>query len=169
MNDDRPHPNPIPRKREEQSPPSDSSETPRVNPAQDTLRPLPGGEGERSLRSSTVTKGPLSPRRRRLRITVAALSAVVLLGSALGALIYFKTRPAQYRPDEQTADITSSLARNLPPEAPKPNFTDVTRERRPRLLPQLRRRPHFATARRHGAGRGLGRLQQRRATTICFS
>lgn len=69
----------------------------------------------------------LSPRRRRLRVTVAALSVSALMGVGLGALIYFKTRPAQYRPDEQSADITSDLARDLPPETPKPRFTDVTR------------------------------------------
>ena len=55
------------------------------------------------------------------------MSALVLVGAALGALIYFKTRPAQYRPDEDSADITSELARNLPADAPKPRFTDVTR------------------------------------------
>jgi tetratricopeptide (TPR) repeat protein len=54
------------------------------------------------------------------------LSVLALLGSALGALIYFKTRPAQYRPDEPSADITSDLARNLPPETPKPRLADVT-------------------------------------------
>ncbi len=70
---------------------------------------------------------PLSPRRRRVRITVAVISILALIGAALGAFLYFRTRPAQYRPDEQTADITSSLARNLPPDAPKPTFTDVTR------------------------------------------
>ena len=69
----------------------------------------------------------LSPRRRRLRLTMAVLSVVALLSSALGAILYWKTRPAQYRPDEQSADITSELARNLPPETPKPRFADVTR------------------------------------------
>lgn len=70
---------------------------------------------------------PLSPRRRRLRAVVLVLSVVAVLGTALGTMIYFKTRPTQYRPDEQSADITSELARNLPPETPKPRFTDVTR------------------------------------------
>jgi tetratricopeptide (TPR) repeat protein len=70
---------------------------------------------------------PLSPRRRRLRLTMTVLSVVALLGTAAGALIYFKTRPTQYRPDEQSADITSELARNLPPETPKPRFIDGTR------------------------------------------
>lgn len=70
---------------------------------------------------------PLSPRRRRVRVVVMVLSVVALIGTALGTLIYFKTRPAQYRPDEQSADITSDLARNLPPDTPKPRFADVTR------------------------------------------
>ncbi len=69
----------------------------------------------------------LSPRRQRLRVVVAVLSVVAMFGAAAGVLIYFKTRPAEYRPDEQSADITSDLARNLPPETPKPRFTDVTR------------------------------------------
>jgi len=43
-----------------------------------------------------------------------------------GTWLYFKTRPQQYRPDERPEDITSSLARRLPPEAPRPKFTDVT-------------------------------------------
>ena len=68
----------------------------------------------------------LSRRRRRLRLTMAVLSVVTLLSSALGAILYWKTRPAQYRPDEQSADITSELARNLPPETPKPRFVDMT-------------------------------------------
>jgi len=73
---------------------------------------------------------PLSPRLRRLRVAVAGLSVIALLGSALGMFIFFKTRPTPYRPDEQSADVTSDLARNLPPETPKPRFTDVTRAAR---------------------------------------
>ena len=57
----------------------------------------------------------LSPRRQRLRVVVMVLSVVAMFGAVAGVLIYFKTRPAQYRPDEQSADITSDLARNLPP------------------------------------------------------
>lgn len=70
---------------------------------------------------------PLSPRRRRLRLTLTVLTIAALFGVALAAVIFVKSRPAQYRPDEQSADITSELARNLPPDAPKPKFTDVTR------------------------------------------
>ncbi|MSU61078.1 MAG: tetratricopeptide repeat protein [Pedosphaera sp.] len=83
--------------------------------------------GKSALQSPSASKTSLSPRRRRLRLTMAALSVVAVLSSSLGALIYFTSRPAQYRPDEQSADITSDLARNLPPETPKPRFTDVTR------------------------------------------
>ncbi|MBK8001487.1 MAG: hypothetical protein IPK15_22995 [Verrucomicrobia bacterium] len=69
----------------------------------------------------------LSPRRRRLRSTVVTLVLLAFAGIAAGTAIYLKSRPTQYRPDEQSADITSDLARNLPPDAPKPRFTDVTR------------------------------------------
>lgn len=69
----------------------------------------------------------LSPRRRRLRLTLALLGLGAVLGGGLGSFLYFKTRPVQYRPDETSADITSDLARSLPPDAPKPRFTDVTR------------------------------------------
>src|SRR5262245_44793080 len=77
------------------------------------------------LHGSPVT-APLSPRRRRLRIAVVSLSVMLGLGMAVATFVYGKSRPAQYRPDEQTSDITSSLARNLPTDAPKPRFTDVT-------------------------------------------
>lgn len=61
-------------------------------------------------------------------MTLAILSVVTIVAIVVGTLIYRKTRPQQYRPDEQSEDITSSLTRNLPPDAPKPKFTDVTRE-----------------------------------------
>jgi len=70
----------------------------------------------------------LSPRKRKLRITLAILGACLLLGAATGTVLYVKSRPAQYRPDEKSDDITNSLPRNLPPDAPKPKFTDVTKE-----------------------------------------
>ncbi len=69
----------------------------------------------------------LSPRRRRLRLTAIILSLLTAGGLGLGLFFQLKHRPAQYRPDEQSADITSELARNLPADAPKPRFTDVTR------------------------------------------
>ena len=75
------------------------------------------------------TKAPaLSSRKRRLRRTIAALAAALLVGGLVGVVVYLKSRPAQYRPDEQSDDITSSLAHELPPEAPEPRLADITRE-----------------------------------------
>ncbi len=74
------------------------------------------------------SKPPLTLRRRRLRRTLAILSAAAIIGLAVGVGVYLKTRPQPYRPGEQVADITSSLAQHLPPDAPKPRLTDVTRE-----------------------------------------
>lgn len=70
---------------------------------------------------------PLSPRKRRLRRTVLSLCALAAVGGVLGVIVWLKSRPVQYRPDERSEDITSSLARALPPEAPRPTLTDVTR------------------------------------------
>ena len=50
------------------------------------------------------------------------------MSGVAGGIVYFKLRTAAYRPDEQSPDITRSLARSLPPEAPHPRFNDVTRE-----------------------------------------
>lgn len=69
-----------------------------------------------------------SPRKRHLRRTVAVLVATLIIGVLVGWVVYLKSRPAQYRPDEQSQDITSALVRNLPAEAPRPKLTDVTRE-----------------------------------------
>lgn len=75
-----------------------------------------------------MTTPPLSPRRRRLRRTLALLGAVCVVGGVLGTILYQRSRPVAYRPDEQSEDITNDLARHLPPDAPRPKFTDVTRE-----------------------------------------
>jgi enediyne biosynthesis protein E4 len=69
---------------------------------------------------------PLSPRRRRRRWTLALLAATLASGTAIGLLVHQRSRPAAYRPDERPSDITSALSKSLPPQAPKPNFTDVT-------------------------------------------
>ncbi len=69
---------------------------------------------------------PLSPRRRRLRFTAWTLAALATAGLGVGLLRHFTDRPTQYRPDEQSADITSDLARDLPPGAPLPLLTNVT-------------------------------------------
>jgi enediyne biosynthesis protein E4 len=77
--------------------------------------------------SPPTTTASVSPRRRRLRWTVALLSAAAVL-SVVGAILAHRhNRTTTYRPDEKPDDITSTLARDLPPDAPKPRFTDVTR------------------------------------------
>ena len=70
----------------------------------------------------------LSPRRRRLRWTIGILLGFSLAGLVVTAIVYYRSRTKEYRPDEKLADITTSLARNLPKEAPKPALTDVTQE-----------------------------------------
>jgi hypothetical protein len=71
---------------------------------------------------------PLSRRQRHLLITAAVL--VVVLGVSTLVLIgyYRQQQAAEYKPGEANADITESLARDLPPDAPKPVFVDVTQE-----------------------------------------
>ncbi|MCP3904639.1 MAG: VCBS repeat-containing protein, partial [Planctomycetes bacterium] len=69
---------------------------------------------------------PLSRRRRRVRRTIIALVIVAIAGSAIGVGIYAVTRPNVYRPGEDMAAITRTLARPLPAGAPMPHLTDVT-------------------------------------------
>lgn len=69
---------------------------------------------------------PLSPRRRRLRLTAWALGLLAAGGLAFGVVRHFANRPTQYRPDEESADITSELSRKLPAGTPRPDFTNVT-------------------------------------------
>lgn len=68
---------------------------------------------------------PGSARRRRLRWTVVML---LLVGSVLAGWIVRRQtqRPAAYRPDESSEDITRDLARALPPGAPVPRWREVT-------------------------------------------
>ncbi|MFQ5350055.1 MAG: FG-GAP-like repeat-containing protein [Thermoanaerobaculia bacterium] len=54
------------------------------------------------------------------------LSVIAVAAAAIGAWIYRATRPDVRRPGEELPEITAKLARNLPPEAPMPRFTDVT-------------------------------------------
>ena len=73
------------------------------------------------------------PRRfsQRLRRAYATLVVMIVTAAILGAGYYAvrqRLRPAEYQPGEANADITSSLARGLPPDAPRPRFTDVTGE-----------------------------------------
>lgn len=70
---------------------------------------------------------PLSPRRRRLRWTLATLAFVAAFALLSGWIVHLRSRPDPYRPDERPDDITTSLARNLPPDTPRPRLEDVTR------------------------------------------
>ena len=68
---------------------------------------------------------------RRLRRAYATAAVLALTAAILGAGYYAvrqRLQPAEYQPGEDNADITSSLARGLPADAPAPRFTDVTRE-----------------------------------------
>jgi hypothetical protein len=96
-----------------------SADTP--NPKANRLAPTP------RLAAVSPAGIPLSPRRRRLRWTVVVLSLAAILGLVVGVVLYRHTRPALYKPDEKEAELTSSLSRNLPADAPKPRFMDVTR------------------------------------------
>ena len=72
-----------------------------------------------------------NPFSRRLRRVYATVCVLVVTAAILGAGYYAvrqRLRPPQYQPGEANADITASLARGLPPDAPRPRFTDVTRE-----------------------------------------
>ena len=78
--------------------------------------------------SGATPPARLSRRRRRVRIT--ALLVVVGIAAGAAALLreYRQRQAAPYRPGEANADITQSLARNLPKDAPRPVFADVTNE-----------------------------------------
>jgi enediyne biosynthesis protein E4 len=90
-------------------------------PSQFSGLPRPSDDG------SASKAPPLSPRRRRLRRTVVILLTLVLAGTALGTWLWWRHRPRPYQPGEASADVTSDLQRHLPPEAPAPRWTDVTR------------------------------------------
>jgi tetratricopeptide (TPR) repeat protein len=76
-----------------------------------------------------VTQGVsrLSRRKRRTLQTAGVLAAAFVLG---GATLVFSNRGRtnRYMPGESNADITESLTRNLPTDAPAPRLTDVTTE-----------------------------------------
>jgi tetratricopeptide (TPR) repeat protein len=61
-----------------------------------------------------------------LRRTGRILAVITLCSIGVGSLFYWKSRPKQYRPDENEKEITSSLSRSLPKGAPTPRFHDVT-------------------------------------------
>lgn len=73
-----------------------------------------------------MSSAPLTPRRRKLRVTAIALAWSVGLIAVLALGVHFGNRPAQYDPDEEDRAITSDLRMNLPPGAPEPKFTDIS-------------------------------------------
>lgn len=69
----------------------------------------------------------VSRRHRRLRWTWAFLTLVILAGAWIGYRSYSR-RPVEYVPGADMSGITSHLARDLPQDAPVPQFTDVTEQ-----------------------------------------
>ena len=67
----------------------------------------------------------------RLRRAYGTLAVLIVTAAILGAGYYAvrqRLQPAEYQPGEDNADITASLARGRPADAPPPRFTDITRE-----------------------------------------
>jgi tetratricopeptide (TPR) repeat protein len=77
---------------------------------------------------TTSKRSPLSRRWRLLLWTCAAVVAGSGLGAAAWLGVHRRQQAAPYTPGEQNRDITQSLARALPSDAPQPAFTDVTTE-----------------------------------------
>jgi Tfp pilus assembly protein PilF len=76
----------------------------------------------------TATKRPMGRRRRRLRMAIAVLATVGVVGLAGGVVYYRVNRPQTYRPGEDLAEITSKLDSDLPEGAPEVRLADVTGE-----------------------------------------
>jgi enediyne biosynthesis protein E4 len=68
----------------------------------------------------------LSRRQQQLRWTIALLLTAAAIGVLASVLIYERRRPEGYRPGEDNPDITRTLARGIPQQAPEPRFADVT-------------------------------------------
>jgi tetratricopeptide (TPR) repeat protein len=77
--------------------------------------------------NGTEPASRLSRRQRRTLQTAGVVLMAVVLGAAL-VVRSRERRPAQYTPGEANADITESLSRNLPRDAPAPKLVDVTQE-----------------------------------------
>ena len=69
-----------------------------------------------------------SQRLRRAYATIAVFATTAVIVGAGYVAVRQRLRPAEYQPGEANADITTSLSRTLPSDAPPPRFTDVTRE-----------------------------------------
>ena len=74
------------------------------------------------------THSKLSQRQRRTVRTGAIAVVAMILGGAALVMSTRAGRPDQYQPGETNPDITDSLGRNLPRNAPTPTFVDVTVE-----------------------------------------
>ena len=70
----------------------------------------------------------VSRRRRRLRWTIATLTFLAVAGSGAAVWLFLRSRPAVYQPGEDHPEITQNLVKDLPAEAPRPRFTDVTKQ-----------------------------------------
>src|SRR5512132_3747824 len=77
-----------------------------------------------------ITEGPLKLSKRRRRVLwTSAVAAVALIAGSIFLVRAYRARQAQaYKPGEANSDITESLARDLPHDAPKPSFVDVTKD-----------------------------------------
>ena len=68
-------------------------------------------------------------RRQGRAFWTAAWIAIALAAGAIALVAVYRHRQAaQYKPGEENAAITQSLARDLPPDAPRPAFVDVTKD-----------------------------------------
>ncbi len=71
---------------------------------------------------------PKGKRHRQLRWAVAVLLTSAAVASAVLAFIYFRSRPVEYKPGADHPEITRTLQKEIPPEAPTPAFTEVAKE-----------------------------------------
>jgi hypothetical protein len=67
------------------------------------------------------------PRRKRLLTITISIGLLCLI--AMSFIVWIATRPSEvYRPGEEIEGLTADLARSLPPDYPRVQFTDVTAE-----------------------------------------
>lgn len=76
--------------------------------------------------SSPISPRRLSPRQRRLRVALWALSTGLVVGGVLALYTWRSGQTEGYRPGEDLEGITGNLERELPQGAPHPDFVDVT-------------------------------------------
>jgi len=77
-------------------------------------------------RTAATTR--LSQRQRRTVMTAGVMLVAIILGGAALVLTNRDRRPHEYTPGEVNTDITESLKRGLPSDAPAPKLVDVTEE-----------------------------------------